>query len=234
MKDFLDKLGLYDYLGIWWPGAISVTYYLLTLQSPLRKLFQFIGMEDPGFKQGHWVIILYTVIAYMIGVILHETGKLFSDWVLRLRAKKCQNNAYNPTKSSVFFRGIRNDFATSIEETIPEGVYKTITFHQANYGLRFNRNADKKKIESHHAVYALSRSLFLCFLSHSIAEVIAFCTDCVTGRNALIMISTDIFLIILFGIRTVRYYYSWIKNLIIHYYFECKSEKEMSSVPEKA
>lgn len=234
MKDFLNKLGLYDYLGIWWPGAISVTYYLLTLQSPLRKLFQFIGMEDPGFKQGHWVIILYTVIAYMIGVILHETGKLFSDCVLRLRARKCQNNAYNPTKSSIFFRGIRNDFATSIEETIPEGVYKRITFHQANYGLRFNRNADKKKIESYHAVYALSRSLFLCFLSHSIAECFAVSAAYVTGRNALFMIIMDIILMILFGIRTVRYYYSWIKNLIIHYYFECKSEKEMSSVPEKA
>lgn len=228
MKEFLDRLGLYDYLGIWGPGVISLTYFLFTLQAPLRKLFQFMELENPGFERGYLVFILYTVIAYMIGVILHETGKLFSDHFLRLTPEKCMKNAYKYEKTGKFFGGIRNDFATSVEENIPEEAYRKITFHQANYGLRLSRKADKQKIESYHAVYALSRSLFLCFLLHPFAVGVALIAGSATYWNALIMIVLDIFLIILFLIRTVRYYYSWIKNLVIHYYMECKPEEEYS------
>jgi len=233
MKDFFDRLGLYDYLGIWWPGTICLTYYLFTLQAPLTKLFQSMGMEKTGFQQGHLVLILYTVIAYLIGVILHEAGKLFSDHIFKLTPEKCLEKAFSPKKLKFPFRRVRNNFATAIKDIIQDEAYKEITFHKANYGLRFNRNADKKKIESYHAVYALSRSLFLCFFLHLFAEVAAYYDGSITCRNAIIMSILDVFLIILFWIRTVRYYYSWNKNLIIHYYVECKSEKKATSDSEE-
>lgn len=232
MKDFFDRLGLYDYLGIWGPGVITLTYFLFTLQAPMRKLFQFMELENPGLEQGYMVIILYTVVAYMIGVILHEAGKLFSDHFLKLTPEKCMKNAYGRENVGKFFGGVRNDFKTSIEENIPEVAHKKIPFHQANYGLRLNSKADKKKVESYHAVYALSRSLFLCFLIHPLAEVLALITGCVTWWNALIMIILDAGCIFLFWVRTIRYYYSWVKNLVIHYYMECKPE-EKHAEPEK-
>lgn len=79
MDKAFEKLGIYDFFGIWIPGALTVTYYLFTLRDFFYHLFSHLRIEQNGLSGNFLLIILYTAIAYLVGVILHELGKIIVD-----------------------------------------------------------------------------------------------------------------------------------------------------------
>lgn len=42
MDKVLEKFGIYDFLGIWGPGALTVTYYVLTMHDCFSLTYRFI------------------------------------------------------------------------------------------------------------------------------------------------------------------------------------------------
>lgn len=79
MDKAFEKHGIYDFFGIWIPGAITVTYYLFTLRVFFYHFFSRLRIEQNGLSGNFLLIILYTAIAYLVGVILHELGKIIVD-----------------------------------------------------------------------------------------------------------------------------------------------------------
>lgn len=163
MKELLDRLGFYDFLGIWGPGAITLTYYIFTLRELFEKAQSFLGISNPGISAKYLLVILYTVVAYMIGVIFHEVGKLFCDHVFGLTPQKCIRTADYLSASPVRDRGILREYKNTIEVNIPKEIYENTPFDRATAHLKYAKTIEKKKIDNYHAYYALARSLALCF-----------------------------------------------------------------------
>lgn len=40
MSGALEKLGIYDFMGIWGPGAITVTYFWFILEETIQTAFE--------------------------------------------------------------------------------------------------------------------------------------------------------------------------------------------------
>ena len=98
MDSIFNKFGIYDFMGIWGPGAIFVTYFSLTLHDPILYFLRSNGVSNPGFSDSYLFIILYTAIAYMVGVVLHELGRLFADVFNIFRASQVNLGPTNTEK----------------------------------------------------------------------------------------------------------------------------------------
>lgn len=114
------------------------------------------------------------------------------------------------------FKIIRKDYQKAIDTVIPKNIYLEIKFEKAITFLKYNNIISTKRIDTYHAVYALSRSLSLGHIVHMIIVILSWmCTD--NGISA-VYIAIDIMMAILFFERAYRYFYSWIKNIFIQYY----------------
>lgn len=217
MKDILDRLGLYDFFGIWGPGAITITYYLFTLCTPMEKLCQLLGIANPGLETGYIIVILYTTVAYTAGVVLHELGKIISDRIFKLSPQRIRSTAdYTPMDAQAPIN-MRREYKLAIEANIPREHYECTGFDKANSELKYNPVASRKT-ESTHAIYALSRSLFLCFALHVVFTSLASLLGQIGWKALIFILLIDVGLAVLFAIRTHRYYYAWIKNVFIQHY----------------
>lgn len=131
MDSIFNKFGIYDFMGIWGPGAIFVTYFSLTLHDPILYFLRSNGVSNPGFSDSHLVIIVYTAIAYMVGVILHELGRLFADVFNIFRATQVNLAPTNTEKENSCKSAHKNFF-----EKITKGLRNRI--------FNFGKNCLKK------------------------------------------------------------------------------------------
>lgn len=218
MKEFLDRLGFYDFLGIWGPGAIAVTYYIFTLPTFLQRTLRFLGVSNPEILTGNVLIILYTAVAYMVGVVLHELGKLLCDHLFNLTPHRCRMAADYLISSPIPSKGIRREYKNTIEANIPKKIYEEIPFEKAVAFLKYAHKSGKKKYESYHAFYALARSLTLIFSIHAFLEIVWIFIGNGCCKGSLCVVLIDIALAVLFAVRTRRYCYTWVKNVYVQYY----------------
>ena len=189
---------------------------MFTLCTPMEKLCQFLGIANPGLDSGYIIAILYTAVAYTVGVVLHELGKLVSDHIFKLSPQRIKAVAdYVPKNYRIV---MRKEYKLAIEANIPREHYECAEFDKANSELKYNQIASKKA-ESTHAIYALSRSLFLCVVLHIFFFVgLALRLGQIGWRALVVILLIDAVLAMLFAIRTYRYYYAWIKNVFIQHY----------------
>ena len=61
MDGFLGKFGIYDFMGIWGPGAITVTYFYFTMKKNITMFLNFIGIVNPDISENYLLLILYTI-----------------------------------------------------------------------------------------------------------------------------------------------------------------------------
>ena len=93
MDGFLGKFGIYDFMCIWGPGAITVTYFYFTMKKSITMFLNFIGIVNPDISENYLLLILYTMVAYFVGVVLHEVGKLIVERLNSFEIQKIKSFA---------------------------------------------------------------------------------------------------------------------------------------------
>lgn len=197
-------------MGIWGPGAIFCVFCHFTLYSQIKNVL------DIDFPSDTWAYILFYIgIAYLLGVIFHELGKLLVDRLklffdfdkygslAKLKLKSGKNSHwFTPMSLQYQYRKILTDC-----DALP-----SVPFDKAYSVLKYTKNKNLKRIDTYHSVYGLSRGLWIGFIVHLLLCIILF-----WSQISLWQIALDLFLIYVFFCRTVRYYISWVMNVFIQY-----------------
>lgn len=248
MDSIFNKFGLYDFMGIWGPGAIFVTYFSFTLYRPMHDFLISNGVSNPGFSNLHMVIILYTVIAYVVGVVLHELGRFIADLFNLFRANDIQltisedqksvpsTSGFSKTKKSFksfgkrlsIFKQIRLKNITKINSIINGNKSCEVSFETAISTIKFRNLSSLLQVDKHHSIYALARSLSLTFLLHLVVSLFVACHSYKTPNFSYaispLYYICDCALAFLFFLRAYRYFYSWVKSVYLQYYYITNSK----------
>ena len=215
MDKVFEKFGVYDIIGIWIPGALTVTYFLLTMRDLLSCFFSNIGIDINGLSDDYIMIILYTAVAFFIGIVLHEIGKVIADLIPCFKLSKINTRIYEKEIKMcpriLVFKRIRYEYQQSHIGNKLVKNKKVEDFEKAISELKYNKNINTSRVDKYHSIYALSRSLCLCFIIHAIIMLFSW--------NPFLLIA-DILFAHLFYLRTYRYFHSWVKNVYLQYYKE--------------
>lgn len=232
MDKVFEKFGIYDFLGIWIPGALTVTYYLFTLRASMEILFSCFDIDLSGMPIEFILVILYTAVAYFLGVILHEVGKILADFIPCFRTYDTNTRIYKKVihkRPNGLFRRIKYEYQQALMQNNivhdNKNEVEVIEFEKAISSLKYDKNNSTKRIDMYHSVYALSRSLCLCFLGHAI--ILAF-----VHWNLFLLI-TDAIMALLFFERSYRYFHSWVKNVYLQYYKSIEDSRNESDQTTK-
>ncbi len=207
MDTIFQKFQAYDFMGVWAPGAVFCVYCNFTFNSQLQELF----LSDVS----HY-ILLYTGIAYLIGVLFHELGKFITDIIKPffdfnryscLQKLKLRNN-----KNSHWF--IPRSFQYNYRKILLDcNVTPSVPFDKAYTTLKYTKDVSLQRVNTYHSVYALSRGILIGVIAH-------LCLSFIFHPNYFMFyIIFDAFLIFIFFCRTVRYFISWVMNVFIQYDF---------------
>lgn len=223
MDSIFQKFGIYDFMGIWGAGALSVTYFFLTI---CKDIFSLDVFSLPVYI----IVILYTAGAYIVGVILHELGKILFDFLPYFNAdniKQRMNVKFQKRPNFIPFNIIKHEYLSAINDTLTAEEYKEVKFDKALSYLKYKDNINTRRIDTYHSIYALARSLCLCFLMHAIIIFLTshFFEEIDISMEKFFFV-LDIVLVALFYIRAYRYYHSWVKNIFIQYNFLIKETSE--------
>lgn len=82
MDGIFGKFSLYDFMGIWGPGAISLFYFSFTVNDHITSFLESCNITWPSLSETPLLILLYTIVAYIIGMVLHELGHWFSGGMI--------------------------------------------------------------------------------------------------------------------------------------------------------
>lgn len=230
MDKVLEHFGVYDFMGVWGPGALTVTYFYFTMQDFFSNVLFYLTL--PKLSEGYALLILYTAVAYVVGIILHEAGKLITERSDRFRFETIKMRVYNGELTSQGpFGRIDKEYKTAIKSVIPEAEYDSMEFDSAIACIKYEGNIGTKRVDKYHAIYALSRSLTLCFGAHAI---ILWGTALI-GRGYTsatpVMIAFDVIMVGILWIRTYRYFCMWVKNVFLQYHF-IKSKSTMPVIEQ--
>ena len=226
MDSIVEKFGLYDVMGIWGAGALTVTYFLFTSWNYLVVFLSKFGITNPIQNELYLIIILYTAVSYFIGVILQEIGKVLIDIIPMFDLRKADNFLNDKTTGKGLFKKIYNAFAKEVQETIPKANRSDISFYKAYSYIKHSGNTNTKKIDKYHSVYALARSLSLCFFTHFLFQGVSWLWLSAPSFPSLVIMSTDLLLVVLFMERSYRYFNSWIREAFVQYYVLMYTERE--------
>ena len=86
MDVIFEKFGLFDFLGIMGPGIMSTSFYLFCYWLLTGDI---IAKDSSNMV---FVIIVFLILSYMYGIILHEIGKIIIDHFKSFDAEKKKNN----------------------------------------------------------------------------------------------------------------------------------------------
>lgn len=235
MEGFFGKFGIYDFMGIWGPGAITVTYFYFTMKKSITMFLNFIGIVNPDISETYLLLILYTMVAYFVGVVLHEVSKLIVERLNSFEIQKIKSFAYNGTRHKGIGCHIKNHYKEAIESNIlDEGEYQKLNFDKAMCCLKYTNKTGTARIDRYHSVYALARSLAVCFMSHSIICLVSAMVENNASREVSSIIMLDLVLFFVFSERTYRYLCLWIENTFIQYYLLNANSGSETLVPDSA
>ena len=218
MDKALENFGIFDFMGVWGPGAITVTYFYFSFYYNYSSSMAFFGIAEPQISESYYVLILATAVAYVIGVIFHEIGKFIVEHLQLFDTAAVKKMAYNEDADlGGWFGKIKKEYKAVVENEIPDRqFYNRINFDQASSFLKYTSKAGTKRVDKYHSICALSRSLFLCFLLH--AFVALYFAHSQYDDTYYRIMAVDCVCACLFWVRTYRYYCSWIRNTLVQYY----------------
>lgn len=231
MADLFKKFKIYDVLGIWLTGIISLAYYLL--ETIVMFNYDILGLLK-SFNSDFSVlfIFIYLIIAYLLGTIEHEIGKWIADKLKKYNVRKITdvNKEY-----LIHYKSVRN-FKERIKALDNNAFYKRnkdeITFDEANSYFKHLGKTDL--IDRYHSFYGFSRGLFVGFAFFTAFSLVLMVLNLVDKINLniiaiSIIIALSLFLSVLFEVRTYRTYLEWVKNVFIQYYKHREADSEKSS-----
>lgn len=218
MDKALEKFGIYDFMGIWGPGAITVTYFYFTMHDVLTCCMGFFHVIPPHISESNKLLILFTAVAYVVGAILHELGKFVVERDMLFEYKNAQKTVRPDDQSHKgLFYYISQENERIMRAAIPDITDDALDFDKAMSNLKYRDTTGTSRIDKYHSIYGLSRSLTICFIIHAFSGIMAIV---IWNDIAYIPgIALDCVLALLFWVRTYRYYCSWIRNVLIQYHF---------------
>ena len=188
MEKVIEKFNLYDLMGIWGPGVIAITYFYFTSHEFLLSIMHGMGISRGFLSDNQIIAISCTVIAYMVGVLLHEAGKLLIDPILK--------------SSTAHLDGFSD-------------------YESKRNAIRFSKDIDLSRIDKYHSVYALSKSLSVCFAIH---EVLIISQWVVFVAISYWQIIIDFLLVLLLFERAHRFYKEWVTSILAVYDLRVKDK----------
>lgn len=222
MDTIAEKFSLYDFVGIWGPGAVTVTYYLFTTRSFFSEFFADIDISREEFSQVYLLIFLYTAVAYTIGIILHELGKWIYEGPFLFKERKI-TTGININDKSMFppIRQIQEEYEETIKCIIqpkewPKFFASNMCFKKAYLCLKYDEKTTTGRVDTYHSIYGLSRSLFVAFVLH--IGIVILSNVSTFPSIHILLILVDVALILIFYCKAYRFYLNWIKNTYIQYY----------------
>lgn len=230
MNTIFEKFGIFDFMGIWGPGAITVTYYFFTIKPFFTELFSYLNMPFLGISEKYLIILFYTAVAYTVGVCIHEIGKIIYDLIPLFDLDEITYfHAKKSTKRSLIpLCKIRYDYNHTIDSITNENSEQfplDVNFETARGKLKYNDKISSKRTDTYHSVYAFARGMTVSFTIHILIVSLSLMFHFATLSWWLVVV--DLALIAIFFFRAYRYFLAWIKNTYVQYYlnFVCKGEK---------
>ena len=224
MSELLSHFGVYDFFGIWGVGIVSLTHCVLSTEIILQKDY-LSHFKDFASDYSLLLILIYSVIAYLIGIVLHELGK----WIFDVPQKYYiqQINEIIDTKRDFSKRCNRwlhpNEYERYKVKRVLNNLKEDILLDEAISELKHEKRTDV--INKYHAIYGLSRGLFI---GMCITLIISLITSFNIKLNqaTLLILGINIFLLFILYCRTYRSYMEWIKNVFIQYSLFQKYQQE--------
>lgn len=217
MSGALEKFGIYDFMGIWGPGAIAVTYFWFTLGDVIHVVFGFLDVTIPIQMEVHRLIVLYSAVAYLVGVFLHELGKLIVERTVLFDTAAVKNCVCCEPVYRGFGWRIKNEYRKIIRDTVCLCKYRRYSFDKALNDLKYSNTVSTKRIDTYHSVYGMSRSLSICFGIHALVKLVVLICESQMSVQAATVILIDIVLSCFFIHRAYRYFCAWIRNVFIQH-----------------
>lgn len=219
MSDLLKKFGMFDIMGIWAPGSISLLYILLTLVC-IHNIDVISIVKEIQYDFSLMFIFFFCIFAYFLGVVFHEIGKGINDLkqpftfhtLLKLRNKEHPN---------IFIK--RFIALTNIECCVFENLNMNI--YNVLESIK-RKNTYVSSIEKVRSIFGFSRSVMISFIIHIM--LLCIYTYNSYAVNVTFWIIDAIF-IVLFLFRTIRYYYIWIQKTLNCYAVVMKEEQQNES-----
>lgn len=225
MDRLADNVSIYDLFGIWCPGAVSITYYI--------SVYTVINWNEGSLNKLSslpyiiW-ILMYTALAFFLGIVLHEIGKVivgfFGDMfsvkkeddvspspISKMEIKTVLSSVLN----SLFpFKKIRTEFKEQVN------AQEEITLDYVISYFKFTNNS--KLIDRYHSFYGLNRGIFSGLVLHLIFILIRMIMK---QQADYIVVILDVVLSYLFFCRTYCCYIRWVKNTFQLYNHIKRSEE---------
>lgn len=218
MDSILDRIGLYDFLGVFISGmlVVVVSYYL---NFPLVNLIENTNSDIAN-------VIILILESYFLGMILQEASSIIDKKYFKFR-QKAQSNFLNDNNNVInnelelkAFRKLANKI---LKKQTDNHVYSKdeneYVYYQCKTFLEIHEKSDK--INRINSLYAMSRSLIvslsLCLVAYAIYNIKSF------SIQAFIVILILVLLIFIFYRRTERF--STYKIRVILRYYKILAEK---------
>lgn len=216
MDKIAEKVGLYDFWAVFFPGAIgliaiAIDYHLMTINGPHEILFNW---ELPKNILA-WIIFLITSI--FVGIIFQEIGRgirkafRLTNAAEGLLDQKKKIFSKNEIK---FFEKTYSDLGYKNEKTPEESkrIFHVINIKAQRQGLA--AGFVKLSIQQNMAL-SLMALMVLEVLFSFIAVIYLFCLGrCGTAPLALIVCVVSVLLCIVFMKRSERFYRYWVRNVV--------------------
>lgn len=226
MDKVFEKFGLYDFMGIWGPGAIFCVYFTYSYSDLVKNI---LFATDLNVALEYF--LFYIGIAYFVGVVFHEVGKWFVDKIKPLfdfdRYRQIERLKLKETTKWCLFtpRALQYRYVKILSEcdALPQ-----VSFDKAYSKLKYGKRVDRKRINVYHSVYGLSRGIFIGLIVHFVISLILLVIELVGGyaSSSEWFVIVDLPLIYIFFCRTVRYFISWVMNVYIQFKFVIDEEKQ--------
>ena len=215
MSDLIKKFGMFDVMGIWAPGSISLLYILFTIIY-LYNIDIISVLKDFQSDFSIMFIFLFCILSYYLGVVFHEIGKCIND--LKKPFTFHTLSKYRDKKHPNIF----------IKRFIALTNTKCYSFDNQNMNIYDvlesikRKNINVSSIEKARSIYGFSRSITISFIIHVFLLCIYVCNSYIV--NTMFWIVDSIFIVI-FLHRTIRYYYIWIQKTL-NCFVTIKEEEE--------
>ena len=178
MENLFEKVGIYDFMGVWGAGAVTTCYFLLTFVQV--KSIDFIGiLQQFNADFSLLIIFFFCVVSYIVGAFLHEIGKRICE--LFPGTFEIQHISDIKFKRKGFTKSISQSkriwrFCLALFFPIK---YRKLKLFEQVRDFNDDQSVDEKTsslkyksatkiIDKYHSIYGLTRGIWIGFCLHSI------------------------------------------------------------------
>lgn len=212
MDKVFENIKVYDFLGIWGAGIITLIYGILSyaaiLQDNIMHYFR-------DFQSDYSLLIIFilSVLAYLIGTLIHEIGKWVYTMVLQpdtliALAIKGEHPHFFKRQKKMLYRDVMTYYDRILEK---DGTPK-------HFGamIEYLKAKNQSKItDRYHALYGLMRGLLIGIFVVFVLSGFMLLIRC--SAYGICFVVADVFILLVLAIRTYRYYLGWISHTIAQY-----------------